>query len=128
MRFFHGTTATLTDTNLSDGLCLAYDEGISEAYLHGQTGRIYTVEVAAVAMADHEELEAVADQLGITDWRDFGGHFVLADNADVRAALAEQGFGAVEYTDQVADADYEAQTVRLLGSGLARITDVQGCF
>lgn len=129
MRLFHGTTATLTDTDLTDGLCLADSAGVSEAYLHGEHGRIYTIDLAAgVSVADHDDLEAAADQLGITDWRDFGGHFVLADNAAVRAALAADGFGAVTYTDQVADADYEAETVRLLISGIAHIITVEECF
>lgn len=129
MILHHGTTGHLGASNLTDGLCLAYEFEDSDAYLHGDTGRIYEIELQTGAqIADEDELAEAAAKLGVT-WEEWGGLFHAADQPQVRAQLAADGFHAVRYTDQVAEGDCDGDTIRLLVPGVAHIigvTEIEG--
>lgn len=117
MRFYHATTAPLGE--IREGLCVTDNPDAADTYLDGQTGRRYEINLPALHLlerADEDDLAEAAQACGMTedDWMDWGGIFYAADQDNVRAHLAAEGFHLVEYTDQEQTSSDAHRTLRIL--------------
>lgn len=101
--YYHGSREKITA--ITDTIYLTSDWDAAEDYAlrkdgtYAETGYVHTIEVGHLALADEDELRAVAaDVLGNLDL--YGNTYELADPDRVRAVLAERGYAGVTYDDQ----------------------------
>ena len=111
MIYFHTTLAADFDLAHTSDICLTDDRDASETYV-AAGGRILSVSVPSLTIADQDDLRAAGAALGM----DGCYAFELADSDDVRARLAADGFDAVEYDDMTPDNAIEHTTLRVFGS------------
>lgn len=124
MMVYHSTTAELGP--ITEGLCVATDADASATYLDGQAGYRYTIDIPdlhRLEWADEDDLTEAAHACGYTedDWMDWGGIFWAADQDDVRARLAADGYQLVEYTDQEQTSGDAHQTLRVLDPSIVTV-------
>lgn len=105
--------------------CFTDHAAAAVGYLNGNTGYLYTVEIDADALevAGEATVWRVAEELDLADGYSYIWE-VLEDEPEVREALKEHGYNAVEYTDLGPDNRYEHYTLMLLDPSLARIVAV----
>ena len=117
MTYYHTTLATDFDLAATDDICLTDDIDASEMYV-ADGGRILSVSVPDLRIADQDELKAAGRALGMEGYY----AFELADSAKVRAALGADGFDAVEYDDMTPDNAIEHTTLRVFGAACQSLT------
>lgn len=98
---FHASRTALTDVR--GDLCITTDEDRAAAYLEDSDGWLHTIEIPDnLRLADEDDLREAAERL----WGDVEAlsHYTpapyeLADDFDVRAVLAADGFDGIRVFD-----------------------------
>lgn len=119
MMMYHGSIRKFDGLNRD--ICLAYDAEVSIAYLNSNAGYLYTIEVSNARIADEEDIQNTASELGYED--DYV--FESADRDKVQQALIEAGYDAMQYGDVAPDNAFEHETLRILNPAVATIVSVE---
>lgn len=115
--YYHGAAnseLTATDFASFDYVCLTDREEIAEAYAQSWCSEaVYEIVVLDGPTASETELYQIAEELGV----EAESTYELADDYDVREALAQAGYDYVEYEDMT-DTGRSHTTLLTLRAGL----------
>lgn len=100
--YYHGSQTRITHPAPHRDLCLTNCPATAETYAHYTTptgGYLHTIELANAWLADEDDLRAAAAHVYARDIDEDEHAFMLADDPQVRAHLAAEGYDGVEYGD-----------------------------
>lgn len=125
--YYHGSQTQIVDITASTDICLVDEADTATDYAQRDTdgGHLHTIDVSqAIEIANEDDLTRIATQ--VMDFFDSEEPlFFAADDAQVRKALAAEGFDAVEYADQTADGTGEHECLRVWNTALLTITTTE---